>query len=70
MRPKWGKDKYWTQEEKLRIINRVLDAGMSARQVAVQEYIKDIVYDNNYYSPSYTLKYKTPIEYRTQLGFS
>lgn len=37
---------------------------------AVQEYIKDIVWDNNYYRPSYTLKYKTPIEYRTQLGFS
>lgn len=36
----------------------------------VQEYIKDIVYDNNYYRPSYALKYKTPIEYRTQLGFS
>lgn len=36
----------------------------------VQEYIKDIVCDNNYYRPSYALKYKTPIEYRTQLGFS
>lgn len=36
----------------------------------VQEYIEDIVYDNNYYRPSYALKYKTPIEYRTQLGFS
>lgn len=35
----------------------------------VQEYIDDIVYDNNYLRPSYALKYKTPIEYRTQLGF-
>lgn len=35
----------------------------------VQEFIDDIVYDNNYFRPSYTLKYKTPIEYRTQLGF-
>ena len=35
----------------------------------VQEFIDDIVYDNNYLSPSYALNYKTPIEYKTQLGF-
>ena len=35
----------------------------------VEEFIKDIVKDNNEYRPSYALKYKTPIEYRTQLGF-
>ena len=35
----------------------------------VQEFIDDIVWDNNNYRPSYALKYKTPIEYRTQLGF-
>ena len=35
----------------------------------VQEYIDDIVYDNNYLRPSYALKYKTPIEYKIQLGF-
>ena len=35
----------------------------------VQEFINDIVYDNNNYRPSYALNYKTPIEYRTQLGF-
>ena len=35
----------------------------------VQEFIDDIVYDNNYLRPSYALNYKTPIEYRTQLGF-
>jgi len=35
----------------------------------VQEYIDDIVYDNNYLRPSYALNYKTPIEYKTQLGF-
>ena len=35
----------------------------------VQEYIDDIVYDNNYFRPSYALNYKTPIEYKTQLGF-
>ena len=35
----------------------------------VQEFIKDIVEDNNYYRPSFALKYKTPVEYRTQLGF-
>ena len=35
----------------------------------VQEFIDDIVYDNNNIRPSYALNYKTPIEYRTQLGF-
>lgn len=35
----------------------------------VQEYIKDLVEDNNNYRPSYALNYKTPVEYRTQLGF-
>ena len=35
----------------------------------VQEFINDIVYDNNYLRPSYALKYKTPTEYKTQLGF-
>lgn len=35
----------------------------------VQEYIKDVVEDNNYYRPSYALNYKTPVEYRIQLGF-
>ena len=32
--------------------------------------INDIIWDNNNYRPSYALKYKTPIEYRTQLGFN
>ena len=36
----------------------------------VQEFIEDIVKDNNEYRPSYALNYKTPVEYRTQLGFS
>ncbi len=35
----------------------------------VQEYIKDIVKDNNEFRPSYALNYKTPIEYKIQLGF-
>ena len=35
----------------------------------VQEFINDIVYDNNYLRPSYALNYKTPVEYKTQLGF-
>ena len=36
----------------------------------VQEYIEDIIKDNNQYRPSYALNYKTPVEYRIQLGFS
>ena len=35
----------------------------------VQEFIADIIYDNNNLRPSYALNYKTPVEYRTQLGF-
>lgn len=35
----------------------------------VQEFIKDVINDNNNFRPSYSLKYKTPIEYRTQSGF-
>lgn len=35
----------------------------------IQDFIKDIVHDNNNYRPSYALNYKTPIEYKIQLGF-
>jgi len=35
----------------------------------VQEFINDIVWDNNNYRPSFALQYKNPVEYRTQLGF-
>ena len=35
----------------------------------VQEFIDDIVYDNNYLRPSYALNYKTPVEFKNQLGF-
>ena len=35
----------------------------------VQEFINDIVYDNNYLRPSFALNYKTPVEYKIQLGF-
>ena len=35
----------------------------------VEKYTNAIIYDHNYLRPSYALKYKTPIEYRTQLGF-
>ena len=35
----------------------------------VQEFIDDIVWDNNNYRPSFALKYKTPVDYKNQLGF-
>ena len=35
----------------------------------VEDYINAIIEDHNYHRSSYTLQYKTPIEYRTQLGF-
>ena len=36
----------------------------------VEDYINAIIYDHNCLRPSYALNYKTPIEYRTQLGFN
>ena len=35
-----------------------------------EEFIDDIVWDNNNYRPSFALNYKNPVEYRTQLGFN
>lgn len=35
----------------------------------VQDFIDDVVWDNNNYRPSYALQYKTPVEYKNQLGF-
>jgi len=35
----------------------------------VQEYIQDIIFDYNTIRPAWALKYKNPVEYRTQLGF-
>ena len=38
-RPKGGINRYWSKEEKLRIINRVLVDGLSTYQVAKEENI-------------------------------
>ena len=35
----------------------------------IEDYTNTIIYDYNYFKPIYTLNYKTPIDYRTQLGF-
>lgn len=37
-------------------------------QETVEDYNNAIINDHNYLRPSYALQYKTPIEYRTQLG--
>ena len=34
---------------------------------SVEEFIEDIVKNTNEFRPSYSLKYKTPIEYKIQL---
>ena len=36
---------------------------------SVEEYIEAVIKYNNYERPSHPLKYKTPIQYRTELGF-
>ena len=38
-RPKGGKNKYWSKEEKLRIVKKVVDEGYSSKEVAKQENI-------------------------------
>ena len=40
-RPKGGTNRYWSKEEKLKIINKVLIDGISARQVGINENISD-----------------------------
>lgn len=35
----------------------------------VYDYVNDIIYDHNNIRPSYALKYKTPVQHRTKLGF-
>lgn len=36
-RPKGGKNKYWTKEEKLRIVKKITEDGYSSKQVATEE---------------------------------
>ncbi len=36
-RPKGGKNRYWSKDEKLRIVKKVVDEGFSSMQVAHEE---------------------------------
>ena len=38
-RPKGGKNKYWTKDEKLRIVKKVTEEGLSSKQVSAEENI-------------------------------
>ena len=38
-RPKGGKNKYWSKEEKLKLVNRVIEDNYSSHQVAAEEKI-------------------------------
>lgn len=40
-RPKGGTNRYWSKEDKLKIVNKVLIEGISARQVGINENISD-----------------------------
>ena len=40
-RPKGGKNRYWSKEDKLKIVNKVLIEGMSSRKVGISENISD-----------------------------
>lgn len=59
---KWLKNNGWLKNE------MYIDFDIN-NYSTVQEFIEAIVRDNNEYRPSYALNYKTPIEYRMQLGF-
>ena len=67
-RPKGGKNNYHSKEEKIKIVKEMLEFNQDDYET-VEDYINAIIYDHNYLRPSYALNYKTPIEYRTQLGF-
>lgn len=45
-----------------------LPVSKHPRYVITCNFKSFLVYDHNYLRPSYALNYKTPIEYRTQLG--
>lgn len=40
-RPKGGKNRYWSKEEKLRIIKKIINEGYSTKEVAKQESVSD-----------------------------
>ncbi len=40
-RPKGGKNRYWSKEEKLRIVKKVVEDNCSSKQVAREENISD-----------------------------
>ena len=40
-RPKGGKNRYWSKDEKLRIVKRYLEEGISSRSLAVEENADD-----------------------------
>lgn len=40
-RSKGGKNKYWSKEEKLKIVKKVTENGLSSKQVAKEEKVND-----------------------------
>ena len=40
-RPKGGTNRYWSKDEKLRIVKRYLEEGISSRKLTVEENIDD-----------------------------
>lgn len=40
-RPKGGTNRYWSKDEKLRIVKRYLEEGISSRKLSVEENIDD-----------------------------
>ena len=68
-RTKGGKNNYHSKEEKLKIVKEMYIDFNQDDYETVEDYINPIIYNHNYLRPSYALNYKTPIEYRTQLGF-
>ncbi len=45
-RPKGGKNKYWSKEEKLRIVKKITEEGFSSKQVAREENIESSMIRN------------------------
>ena len=45
-RPKGGKNKYWSKEEKLKLIKEHLDNNISTNEITTRENISNEMYNN------------------------
>ena len=73
-----GKNKYCSKEEKIKLIKEHLENNISTNEITTREkisngnnndWIKNEFINTYIYYYNKALDYKTPIQYRTELGF-